>query len=371
MKKIAITIIAIMISSTLSAADIIWSGWIETLGTVTAQNHESYTGDKADKKKPKLELGATTADITVGVYGSDFSGTSTIEVYAENYAGILNEAGDEVAPKPVLTNTYIWSDFLDGMIRLYGGYAMQAIDYSPLPAVEGDFFFGGSAFGNGYGAYDYHCGWTYTKPLTGVIAEIKIAELSFASVFEVGDEIFLEDIAENDIILNAKYNLGALTAYAGFDFNKDDNALWVAASTELLDGLLGTDLKYETNFVPEAKEQVHTISLNLIGNLDMMKVATETNIGLYNNEDNSDAKSMDYIVSAQIIPFITPIVTMAGNISVLGNNAKDSNLVYNLGADLTKNIGNVANTLQFKVNSNTSDEPVTTLAVGYAINMWF
>ncbi len=359
MKKITLLLFTIMATTTMFAADVTWEGWIETVGTGDVQ-----VGDDAfdSKKDAILELDDTTIDLTFSLRGEQWGGTSTIEVWADNYSALLDDE-DGVAPAPILINTYAWTKYLDGMITLYGGINMWPINYTPSPGVEGNFFFDGYAYGRGSGAYDYHVAdGSATGGVTGIIGEFNFDALTFAVVVENGSTTKVEDLADNSIILNAKYETDILTGYAGYAFEEDNNGLWIAVSTNLAQGLMA-DIKYETNFTPS--DQEHLVSLNLGYDFSKMNVASETNITLSGDD-------VSYIIGAQVVPYWTPVFVTSLNSKISGNNADDSKISYLLGFDITKEIGNVANIFSVKAGGLMDpDIGILTITYAYTINMWF
>lgn len=392
MKKIALLLtLALALSSVLTAADVSVGGWFSTMGYVTTN-----TGDVAKLTgldTTRLQSGAHEFEVTFNVSGENFGGGASLG----NWSGRDGAWSNGWKAAPTWNNAYIYGDFVPGTFRVYGGLMMKPVMYTPWAAIEGDYF-GGDAFGLGYGAYNYAAqGNRYTGGgITGLLAVFTAENFEGSIAFkneagknpntkalfdDAGNAIVdangdavsintpwegattaleLSDALENAFIFQAKYTIPeTATIFAGVAPQKDAPGVWFAVSTMMVPNLLA-DLKLEMEMNSVEANKQTMIAANLGYDLGAVNVKSEINYRI-----KKDANQ--FVGNFQISP-VVPVITLDALAGFTSTENVDE-LGYAMGLKLGKSFGQVGTSLLVEYVHLAKD--LNLVQASYKMTMWF
>lgn len=374
MKKVLILLAVLLISTAAFAQDVYWSGWFETKGQIAQQNG-------VNNDDPAMSFGPTTFDYELYVTGENFGMHSLLEYWADNGADVSRTATGETVLE--VANTYIYADYLEGALRVQGGYKMHLPTAAPGAVLEGGIY--NDAFGLGFGRYNYQGGrWegdvqnNYSDSPTGLYFDVNAAGFNLGvAVKNDNSQATLEDTFKNGLIIQFNYGLeGVADFFGGYHTRDEAGGLWVGASVTAIDNLVA-DLKFEMAQGADVAwwytADVNAISANLGYHLDAASVLSEVVIKMIGdgNEVGSPEAMTTFDISAGVTTGALEVVDLAAGARFMGSDVEDSDLAMAFHGKVSKSIGNVGNSLDFQFATSTADGAELATTVVYAINIWF
>lgn len=370
MKKIFFLLaLSLAMGTLLSAADVSVGGWFETHGRIRTLSGDAVTKAEEDAR---IIHGTNEFGIDINISGENFGGKVHLGGWAAEATGICSNSG--------INSGHIWAEMLPNL-KIYAGVGFDGvITYAPSAASV----YENNGLGLGLGKYNYEVNdnkYTYGG-VSGLIAEYKLDTFSAALV--VKNDFFdfdtkndshenlepLEEAMKNMFNINVKYSLDTATLYGGFaqktviaDGSDDESqpAIWLAISTNLMEGLL-FDVKYEGIFASEAVNSPTLISTNLGYNLGSVNIKTTEEIVLTDGE-------MGWAVAGTITPTLPIAAGLDINALVSQAAGDDTDMLYKFGATVSKEFGNVSSSLGVDYELIEKDKSIVTLDA--KMSMWF